>query len=190
MLAPIHLAGGTRPVGSAPKRRAYARCELAWAERLRYVVVRADIESPDSIALARARGQHDDRQCREALPAAQDAADLDPVESRKVEVEDDDVRYALGRFRERRFSGMGDFNVDIAGALERVLDEPRHVRLILDDEHAPPARAGARRHPRIASGSHVEVGACNNGSTVSTHRARVIGRGVAAVTRGLNVSYR
>ena len=62
-----HLAGLRDPVvvaAPAPQRRAHPRHELAQAERLRHVVVGADLEPDDRVDLGVARGDHDDRHLR------------------------------------------------------------------------------------------------------------------------------
>ncbi len=65
--------------------------ELARAEGLRHVVVRAELESEDAVHLRRARRQHDDRDRAGHRIAPQDLAHLQPVHFGKHEVEDDQV---------------------------------------------------------------------------------------------------
>src|SRR5438477_34413 len=66
--------------------RLHARDELTRAERLRHVIVGAELEAEDAVDLAVARGQHDDR---DLAGRAQTAADLEAVHSGEHHVEDD-----------------------------------------------------------------------------------------------------
>ena len=66
--------------------------ELPRVERLRQVVVGPDLEADDLVHVLVARGQHQDRHVG-AL--ADPAADLDPVDVREHQVEDDERDLAL-----------------------------------------------------------------------------------------------
>src|SRR5204862_1274500 len=70
----------------AAQDRLDARDELARVERLRHVVVGADLEADDLVDVLVPRGQHQDRDIRLLTDAA---ADLDPVDVREHEIEDD-----------------------------------------------------------------------------------------------------
>ena len=70
----------------AAEYRLHARDELTRAERLRHVIVGAELEAEDAVDLAVARGQHDDR---DLAGRAQTAADLEAVHSGEHHVEDD-----------------------------------------------------------------------------------------------------
>jgi hypothetical protein len=52
----------------------------------------------------------------------------------------DQVRGLLTRRLERCVTTRGQFDLDIAAAFERVLDELGNVELIFDDEHPPAIR--------------------------------------------------
>ena len=116
----------------ATQDRVHARDELAGAERLRHVVVGADLEPDDEVGLAVARGEHEHRHRAISLDAL---AHLDPVEAGEHEVEHDEVglepRVRLEAAR------------PVARDLDRVAlaAEPRRDRagdraLVLDDEDA------------------------------------------------------
>ena len=77
----------------AAQQRADPRAELADRERLRDVVVRAELEPEHLVELVVARGEHDDRH-RARRP--QPLADLEPVEPRQHQVEHDQVDRLLG----------------------------------------------------------------------------------------------
>ena len=70
-----------------------SRDELARVERLRHVVVGADLEPDDLVDVLIARGEHQDRNVG-AL--ADPAAELDAVSVGKIEVEDDERRRSAG----------------------------------------------------------------------------------------------
>ena len=87
------------PVGRrAAEDALHARHELARVERLRQVVVGADLEPDDLVDVLVAGGQHQDRHVGALAHAA---ADLQPVHVGQVEVEDDQRR-RLGRDRVQR----------------------------------------------------------------------------------------
>src|SRR5215204_1398108 len=83
--------------GRAAQDRLDPRNELPRVERLREVVVRADLEADDLVDVFVTRRQHQDRDVR-LLPDA--AADLDTIAVRKHEVEDDQRRRRRLRLRE------------------------------------------------------------------------------------------
>ena len=80
--------GSCRGAGRAAQQRPHAAAELADRERLRDVVVRAELEPEHLVELVVAGGQHDDR--HRAL-RAQALADLEAVEPRQHDVEHDEV---------------------------------------------------------------------------------------------------
>ena len=101
----------------AAEDRLHAGDELARVERLRQVVVGADLEPDDLVDVLVARGQHQDRHVRALADAP---ADLDPVDVREHQVEHDQRGLARPRparaprcrsrpsgRRSRRSSGRG-----------------------------------------------------------------------------------
>jgi len=76
-------------LGAAPDQRPETGDELVERERLREVVVGADLEADDLVDVLVARSQHEDRNVR-AL--ADSPAQLDAVSVREIEVEDDQRR--------------------------------------------------------------------------------------------------
>src|SRR4029450_13254381 len=78
------------PLGrGAPEDALDAGHELARVERLRHVVVRADLEPDDLVDVLVPRGEHEDRDVRGLADAA---TELDAVAVREVEVEDHETR--------------------------------------------------------------------------------------------------
>ena len=73
---------------SATDDRADPGQKLARVERLRQIIVGADLESDDPVGLVAARRQHQDRRLR---PDANSPADFEPVDVRQHHVEDDRV---------------------------------------------------------------------------------------------------
>jgi hypothetical protein len=92
------LTAITLSVGAAAQHRFDPCDELRQLERLRDVVVSAELESDDDVVELAARGEHDDRHT--AL-AADLAADLEAVERRQHHIEDDEVECALPEAEER-----------------------------------------------------------------------------------------
>src|SRR2546430_5842359 len=86
-LDPLVLFVGARGSGSAQKR-AHPAAELANRERLRDVVVGAELETEHLVELVVARGQHDDRH---GARGPEPLADLEAVELRQHHVEHDQV---------------------------------------------------------------------------------------------------
>ena len=82
----------------ATKQRADAAAELADRERLRDVVVGAELEAEHLVELVVARGEHDDR---DGALGAQPPADLEAVDSRQHDVEHDEVDLLLAEASQR-----------------------------------------------------------------------------------------
>ena len=120
-------ASGSR----AAQHRPHAGGQLARRERLRHVVVGAELEPDDPVGLLAARGEHDHRQ----LGARADpAAELEPVRARKHHVEDDEVgRVALEQLA--RAVAVGGLERPVALPLEVADDDLADRRLVVDDEN-------------------------------------------------------
>src|SRR5438045_2930309 len=88
----VHRLDRITPRG-ARQDRADAGHQLARAERLRQVVVAAELEPEDTVDLLVLRGEKDDRHVR---AAPQPPADLGAVELRHHDVEDDEVGRLAG----------------------------------------------------------------------------------------------
>ena len=78
---------------------------------------------------------------RRRRPVAQDAEELEPVEQRQAEVEQDEIGRIARDGGEGRRAGADDVGADFAAALERVLDEIGDIPFVLDDEHPLGPRA-------------------------------------------------
>ena len=119
-----------------PRRRraehgADARHELARRERLGHVVVGAELETDDAVALVAAGGQEDggDRPARPDL-----AAQLKPVAARQHHVEHDQLgRFALDESRDLAAVARGDHAKPVA--CEVLPDNLTDGLLIVDHEH-------------------------------------------------------
>ena len=79
---------GVRRLLGATEHRADPRDELLRTERLRHVVVRADLEAGDLVRLVAASREHHDRHGR---VAAERARDIKAVELRQTEIEHDKI---------------------------------------------------------------------------------------------------
>ena len=121
--------------------------QLAQAERLRQVVVGAELEADDLVDLVVAGGQDEDRHL--GAGGAEAAQDLEAVDPGQADVEDDEVGRLVRRDVEALLAGAGDGDL-VAFLLERVLDAARDGVLVFDDEDggghaadATPARPGS-----------------------------------------------
>ena len=122
--------------------------ELARVERLRHVVVRADLEPDDLVDVLVPRGEHEDRDIRGLADAT---TELDAVAVREVEVEDDETGRVGRELNQCRLRGCGGRH-PIARVAEVCGDEGRDRGLILDHEDRgrsrhglPPSRRRLRR---------------------------------------------
>jgi hypothetical protein len=116
---------------TAPGDGAQPGEQLGEGERLRQVVVGAAVEPGDPVADRVARGQHHDRRPDSLAP--QHAADLEAVDPRQHDVEDD--RVVLGRRRHPQSVLTPDRDVggDALGD-EAPPQQGGHLDLVLDDQ--------------------------------------------------------
>ncbi len=117
----------------ATQQRAHPRHELVRAERLRDVIVRADLEPDDPLRLVGAGRQHDDRNGGGPRLAAHDPADLKTVHLRQHQVEHQQVGRTIRERLERLPPGGQEFGGK-PRLLQITLDELRDVPIVLDDE--------------------------------------------------------
>ena len=123
------LVGEGHGLGPA-QDRPDARDELAGAEGLDHVVVGAELQAGHPVRLVAARGEDEDRHARVAADGADDVEAVDP---RQAQVQDEGVRPACtderqrGRAVARRDDGE-------PGVLEVVADDAGDLRLVLHDE--------------------------------------------------------
>ena len=131
------------PSGSARRSTVRTRRQLARRERLRHVVVGAELETDDPVGLLAAGRQHDHRQAR---ARADPAAELEPVRPGQHEVEHDEARrVALDELA--RPAPVGRLERLEALALQVADDDLADRRLVVDDEN--------RGHARIIPGARV-----------------------------------
>ena len=122
----VRLAPERGPAQERPDPAA----ELADRERLRDVVVRPELEPNDLVQLVVAGSEHDDRH---GALRPQPAADLEPVELREHEVEDDEVDPVRAEALERLLA-VARLHDPEALALERVREQLLHRILVVDEE--------------------------------------------------------
>jgi hypothetical protein len=84
-----------------PQQRARARHQLANAEGLGEVIVRAALEAEHLVAFLAARGQHQHRHVLVGPVAADGAADRHAVDPGQHQIQDDEVEALFARARER-----------------------------------------------------------------------------------------
>ena len=126
-----------------PEQRLDAGDELGELERLRHVVVRADLEPPDLVVEAVPGREDQDRHVH--LPAAQLREDPEAVDARQHQVEDDEVGAPVEGRPEPLVARRG--RQDAVAAEAEVHREPLAERaVVLDDEDrlAAPGALGAR----------------------------------------------
>ena len=127
---------------AAPQQRAHAREQLLALERLDEVVVGADVEALDARLQRVAGGEHQDR--RVVAVVAQALGDIDAVQPRQTEVEDDDVRQERVRLVEPAHAVRGELDL-IALEAQRALEDLRDLLVVFDDEHADGTTGGFHR---------------------------------------------
>ena len=131
--------------GRAAQERAHAAAELPDRERLRDVVVGAELEPEHLVELVVAGGEHDDRH---GALRAQPLADLEPVELREHHVEHDQVDRLVAELPQRLLA-VARLDDAEAVALERVGEELLDRVLVVDEEdrggvwHRPMGRSEA-----------------------------------------------
>jgi len=113
-----------------PQNGTHASDELRRAERLRHVVVRAELEAKDAVHLLAARAHHQDRHARGLADLAENVA---TVSVRKHDVEKDDVGRVRQEGIEAFCGGVGKLDVE-ALAPERIGKRLRDRPLVLDHE--------------------------------------------------------
>ena len=91
-VAELEAPGIARGCRRAAQNRPHADRELARRERLRHVVVGAELEADDPVGLLAARRQQDHRQVG---ARADPAAELEPVDAGEHHVEHDERRRSL-----------------------------------------------------------------------------------------------
>ena len=126
-------AGGSALGGARARptqHRPDARDQLARAERLGQVVVRAHREPDDLVDLLGARGQHQDVGVREL---AHPPADLQAVEPGSIRSSTIRSGWRVARQVEGRRAVAGGQDV-VALAFEVALDQLDQVRLVVDDQ--------------------------------------------------------
>src|SRR5262245_9912128 len=123
------LLGRVRPAEDG----AYPCDQLPRAERLRHVVVRAELEAEDAVHLGRLRGQHDDGDAAQRLRPAQPAADLEAVDPGQHQVEHDQRGPLRGHQGERALPGLGLAH-PVPLLLQMEPDELPDVPLVLDHQ--------------------------------------------------------
>ena len=128
------------PYAAAAKHGADARDQLPGTERLVDVVVRADAETQDDVALLTASRDHDHGQVARRVDGAKAAADIQAVQAGQQQVQQHDVRLlAADHGQPAPTAGRGrDLE---ALAPEVVLDQFENVRLVLDDDDLGGAHA-------------------------------------------------
>src|SRR3954471_6870100 len=130
--------------------------QLAQTERLRQVVIRAELETDDLVDLIVTRRQDEDRHL--GPRGAQPAEDLEAVHPGQADVEDHEVGRLARRDLEALLARAGDGDL-VAFLLKGVLDATRDGMFVFDDEDGGCHAGMLHRQRRIPAGSgHMVVG--------------------------------
>ena len=133
---------------STPQDGTHPRHQLARGERLGHVVVGAELEPHDAIALLAARGQEDHR---DGPARADRAAELESADAGEHHVEHDEVR-RLALDEPGHFAAVARRDDAKAVAGEVLPDDVPDGGLVVDDEH------GARRlHSAIVAAADIRT---------------------------------
>ena len=125
----VVLARGVRRTRPAEKR-SNPRPEFANRERLRDVVVGAQLEPDHLVELVVARGQHDDRH---RARGAEALADLQAVEPRQHDVEHDEVDRLLRELAQRLLA-VGRLDDRVPVSLQREREHLADRVLVVDEQ--------------------------------------------------------
>jgi len=153
---PVELdaLGGAGGRSRASEHRLDARRELTRRERLRHVVVGAELEADDAIGLLSARGEHDHGQ---VAAGADPSAQREPVGAGKHHVEDDELRRGPLDELAGAVPVRGDERVEPV-SLQVANDHVPHDRLVVDHEdgchhrivaHGPGAQGDFRNRSQL-----------------------------------------
>ena len=147
--------GRVRPA----QQRAHARDEFVGAERLGDVVVGAELEPDDAVGLFGAGGQHDDRQGGRGRIGAERTADLEAVEAREHQIEQQEIRLAAPQ-RRQHVGAARNLIHRKARAREAAGEEHRDIGVVFDDEHTC-GLTGSAHEGRGANSMCKRLGAFN-----------------------------
>ncbi len=134
MMSPMMILSSAKTRTNAAHHGAQTRQQLVHRERLGEVIVGADIETANAIALFGARRQHHDRRVARVLARAQAAANFDARRLRQHPVEHDQIRRAFVGDHQRFFAIVGDGDA-IAFLLKIVFEQIGQGRFVFDDQH-------------------------------------------------------
>ena len=116
------------------QHRPHSRQQLPHAEGLDHVVVRAQLKADDAVHLLVPGGEE---QYRNVAVAPDQAADLESVQYRQHDVENQQVRVFLGGLPQPLFA-IGSRQRTVTLALQVVPDGREEVFLVLHDQHGLP----------------------------------------------------
>ncbi len=147
VVSPACTSSGCRTTVDAPQDRLHACDQLGGRERLREVVVAAELEPEHAVDLSVTRGEEDHRNLRR-LPQALDH--LEPVDVGEPDVEHHEAGPVVADRLEPGLTARRlQHPVALAGEIE--LDEVGDVRFVVDDEDRSPFHGSHGRTPRARS---------------------------------------
>src|SRR5206468_6860673 len=133
-IAALHSRSFERHRFIPAQKRANTRYHLTRAERLRDVIIGADLQSYHPIRLFVASRQNEHGRTRKSVDTAQLTADLQAIESGKHQVQDDQVRGIAPCFGESNGSIGGVVDPE-ALFFEIVFQQSDKIVVIFDDQN-------------------------------------------------------
>jgi hypothetical protein len=130
-MSPMHAVGQRTKTPGPPEQGADPRAELADRERLRHVVVGAQVQPDDAVRLLAAGGQHQDRDFDPVGP--QLPADVVPARPRQHQIENQEVRALLPDQAQAGLAVPGGQHL-VGLEPEAVRQRAQQGRLVFDDE--------------------------------------------------------
>src|SRR5262249_39802772 len=116
------------------QKRTDARDDFARAEWLRNVIICTKFQSNDSISFFASSRQNQNRCAQKSIVASQLAANLESVESRKHQIQDDQVRWVASGFGQSKGS-VGSV-IDLkAFFLEVVFQKLDKISFVFNDQN-------------------------------------------------------
>ena len=143
---PERERGRCRRCGGAPAEHGTdTGDDLAGTERLRDVIVGAEIEAGHAVSLFGSRRDHDDRNRLGPWVGPHRTADVPAVHSRQHDIQQDQIGRALAH--PRQHAGSREHHRSLEARFpDTVRQQVRNVLVIFHDEHPP--RSGNRRFIR------------------------------------------
>ena len=121
-----------RFLGITAPEGAHARQQFLHCKRLRQIIVSSKLQPGYSIIHSAARGEQQYTACE--VLRAEALQHLEAIDSRKTDIEHDEIERRLSHFVQGGFAIVNCFRI-VASLGQRTSDFPRHSDFIFDDQH-------------------------------------------------------